>query len=103
VATTYASNKRAIAVCDRCGFQYKLKELRRETIKGQLTNTKVCPECWEPDHPQLHLGTFPIYDPQAIRDPRTDSGTHASSRSLKTPFKRFEVWGRVPQVQVSNT
>lgn len=81
----YASDKNAIANCDRCGFQYKLTKLRKITIKGVLTNTKVCPVCWEPDHPQLQLGEFPVDDPQAIRDPRPDYNELATSRALFLP------------------
>jgi len=33
----------------------------------------VCPECWDPDHPQLMLGTFPVDDPQGLRNPRKDT------------------------------
>jgi hypothetical protein len=33
----------------------------------------VCPECWEPDQPQLQLGMFPVDDPQALRNPRRDN------------------------------
>jgi hypothetical protein len=33
----------------------------------------VCQQCWDPDHPQLMLGTFPVDDPQAVRNPRTDT------------------------------
>ena len=29
----YASGKHAIAECDRCGFRYKLKQLKQLTIK----------------------------------------------------------------------
>jgi hypothetical protein len=49
-----------------------LKQLRKLTIKTKLTNIKVCPECWEPDQPQLQLGMYPVYDPQAVREPRPD-------------------------------
>ena len=41
-------------------------------MKQKITGTKACPECWDVDHPQLMLGTFPIYDPQALREPRVD-------------------------------
>jgi len=68
----YASGKYAIAECDRCGQRYKLKELKKEVIKTKLFNIKVCPECWDPDHPQLHLGMYPVSDPQAVREPRPD-------------------------------
>jgi hypothetical protein len=69
----FASGKWAIATCDRCGQQYKLKELRKLTIKTQQVNIKVCNECWEPDQPQLSLGLYPVNDPQALREPRPDT------------------------------
>ena len=81
----FASNKRAIAICDRCGFQYKLKKLKEITLKGNPTNLLVCPECWEPDHPQLHLGEFPVYDPQAIKNPRSDAAELEDSRAMVSP------------------
>jgi hypothetical protein len=69
----FASGKYAIAMCDRCGQQYKLKELKKLTIKTQQIDIKVCVECWEPDQPQLSLGLYPVNDPQALRDPRPDT------------------------------
>ena len=68
----YASGKKAIAECDRCGFRYKLKQLRKLTIKTKSTNILVCPSCWEPDQPQLQIGMYPVDDPQALRNPRPD-------------------------------
>lgn len=69
----YASGKWAISECDRCGFQYKLNELKRLVIKTKNVNILVCPTCWEPDQPQLQLGMYPVDDPQALRDPRRDN------------------------------
>lgn len=69
----YASGKKAIALCDVCGQQYKLKQLRRLTIKTKNTNILACPECWNEDHPQLQLGMYPVDDPQALRNPRPDT------------------------------
>lgn len=68
----FASGKYAIAECDRCGQRYKLTELKKEVIKTKLFNIKVCPECWDPDQPQLSLGLYPVNDPQAVREPRPD-------------------------------
>ena len=85
VSNRFASGRTAIAECDRCGFRYKLSELRKETRKGNITNIKVCPTCWEPDHPQLHLGETPVDDPQAIRDPRSDQAGYAQSRLITVP------------------
>lgn len=69
----FASGKWAISQCDRCGFRYKLKQLRRLVIKTKNVNILVCPTCWEPDQPQLQLGMYPVDDPQALRDPRPDT------------------------------
>jgi hypothetical protein len=69
----YASGKKAIAECDRCGFRYKLKELKQLVIKTKNVNLLVCPTCWEPDQPQLQLGMYPVNDPQAVRNPRPDN------------------------------
>lgn len=68
----YAAGKYAIAECDICGQRYKLKELKRLVVKTKLTSIKACPECWNPDHPQLQLGMYPVYDPQAVLEPRPD-------------------------------
>lgn len=69
----FASGKKAIAECDRCGQQYQLKKLRTEVIKTKKYELLVCPECWDPDQPQLLLGMFPVDDPQALRNPRRDT------------------------------
>lgn len=69
----FASGRIAIAECDRCGQQFKLKKLRTEIIKQRKYELLVCPECWDPDQPQLMLGTFPVEDPQALRNPRRDT------------------------------
>ena len=79
MATKYASGKNAIAQCDRCNFRYKLKELKRLVIKTKNVNILVCKTCWEPDQPQLSLGLYPVFDPQAIRDPRPDSPSYYQS------------------------
>jgi hypothetical protein len=69
----FSSGKNAIAECDRCGFRYKLKELKKLTIKTKQVSIIVCPTCWEPDQPQLQLGMYPVDDPQAVREPRRDN------------------------------
>ena len=79
----YASAKIAVAECDICGFRYKLKELKNLIQKGRDTNIKACPECWNPDQPQLRLGEFPVDDPQALRDPRPDFAGRESIRKIQ--------------------
>ena len=69
----FASAKNSIARCDRCGLQYKLTALKKEIQKTKIYNLLVCPQCWDPDQPQLQLGMYPVDDPQAVRNPRNDS------------------------------
>ena len=69
----FASGKKAISQCDRCNFRFQLKELRIEIIKTKPYQLYVCKACWDPDHPQLLLGMYPVEDPQALRAPRRDT------------------------------
>jgi hypothetical protein len=75
----YSSAKNSISQCDRCGFRFKLTQLKRLVIKTKNVNILVCPECWEPDQPQLSLGLYPVNDPQAVRNPRPDSPSYYQS------------------------
>ena len=81
MATQFASGVHSIAECDRCGFRYKLKELKKLTIKTKNVSIKVCHECFEMDQPQLQLGMFPIFDPQAVREPRRDNSYYQSGNT----------------------
>lgn len=81
----FSSGRYSIAQCDRCGFRFKLVKLKSLTIKTKNVNILVCPECWEPDHPQLKTGMIPIGDPQAVRNPRTDT-SYSESRSYTEPL-----------------
>jgi len=101
----YASGKIAVGECDRCGQQYKLTKLKTEVIKQRLYQLLVCPECWDPDQPQLMLGTFPVDDPQALRNPRPDatyvtSGVN-SSGNLSGGSRDIQ-WGWNPVGGASN-
>ena len=78
MANNYASGKYSIAECDRCGQRFMLKQLKKEIIKTRIFNIKVCPECWDPDQPQLSLGLYPVYYPQAVREPRPDTSYQVS-------------------------
>lgn len=44
-----ATGKYAKGECQRCGWPWPLLELRKE-----WTGYKVCPDCYEPKHPQLY-------------------------------------------------
>ena len=83
----YASGQNALAECDVCGFRYKLRELKSLIVKGHDTNVKACRSCWTPDQPQLHLGEFPVDDPQAILNPRPDFTGYNQSRAWIQPVE----------------
>ena len=72
MSVSFTSGKFAIAECDRCSQRYKLHDLFKQVVKGVVTNLKVCRTCLDIDHPQLMQGKFPVVDPQAVREPRTD-------------------------------
>ena len=95
----FSSGKNSIAMCDRCGFQFKLTALRREVKKTKTYNLLVCDSCWDPDQPQLQLGMYPVDDPQAVRNPRRDTtyvtaGTNTDG--LPTGGSRDVQWGWAP-------
>ena len=103
----FASGKNAIAQCDRCDQRFKLKVLKREIIKTKNYDLLVCPECWDPDQPQLQLGMYPVQDPQAVREPRPDNsyqqaGYTGLQLTLNTDFgdptggSRVIQWGWAP-------
>ena len=95
----YASGKYAIAECDRCGFRYKLIELKKEVVKTKLYQIKVCHTCWTKDQPQLSLGLYPISDPQAVREPRPDVSYQVSGvgpDGLPEGGSRVFQWGWAP-------
>ena len=78
--SAFASGKYAIAICDRCGFQYPYNQLRFEISDQKRTGFRVCPECLDEDQPQLQLGQYPVNDPQALRNARTVTSLDASRR-----------------------
>jgi hypothetical protein len=95
----FASGKKAIAECDRCGFRFKLKDLKKLVIKTKLVNIKVCPQCWTPDQPQLQLGMYPVDDPQALREPRKDLSYYQSGINVAgypSEGSRIFQWGWAP-------
>lgn len=77
----FSSGKNSIAECDRCGFRFKLTALKKLVVKTKTYDLKVCPQCWDPDQPQLQLGMYPVDDPQGVQDPRPDLSYVLSGRT----------------------
>jgi len=100
MSNRFANGAKSFGFCDRCGFRFDLKKLKNEVIKTKRTAIKSCPQCWSKDHPQLLLGSFPVSDPQALRDPRPDTNTWYSSGLTATGSfgegSRVIQWGWAP-------
>ena len=99
MSNRFASGRFSIAECDRCGQRYQLKQLKTQTVKTRPFNIKVCPTCWDPDHPQLQLGMYPVNDPQAVREPRPDTSYQVSgvdTGGYSSGGSRIIQWGWAP-------
>jgi len=101
----FASGKHANAHCDRCGQRYKYHDLKPLVINKKLTSIRVCPECFETDHPQYKIGDLNVFDAQALRHPRKESGLQ-DSRNIYwgyNPVYDLQVQGRIGTVTVEIT
>lgn len=75
-----ARSRRGKGECDRCGFIYKLRQLRTE-----WTGFKVCPTCWDP----LPKQDFPDQleaERTALIDPRPEHDIIPAIGRIKDPF-----------------
>ena len=79
IEMSYARARKALGECDRCGFTYKLNELRYEIEDSHRNGLRVCRECFDEDQPQLKIGEVNTSDPQSLFDPRTDKGETEST------------------------
>ena len=95
----FASDKWAISECDICGFRFKRRTLKEKIVKNTPTQIMACLECWNPSHPQLQLGSFPVEDPQAIRNPRPDFTGYPQSRAQVVDAVGFQM---VPRLGVGS-
>jgi|TARA_Y100000401_G_scaffold116822_1_gene123560 hypothetical protein len=76
---SYALGKKALGDCDRCGFTYKLNDLKYEIEDGIRNGLRVCDDCLDIDHPQLKIGEVDTSDNQSLYNPRPDRGEKSST------------------------
>jgi hypothetical protein len=79
------NHKNGKGQCDRCGFIYKLNQLRYE-----WTNLRVCRECWDP----LPAQDFPRplrAESTGLVDPRPRNNTPASTGTV---IGQYQIFGR---------
>lgn len=79
MSSRYASAKNAYGISDRSGFQYRLRDMRKEW-NGLL----VGKDEWEAKQPQLEP-TPAVSDPEALRDPRPEQNL-TEQRSIQYGF-----------------
>ena len=92
MTASYAVGRAAIAECDRCARRYLLQELKNQIVNQKKTELLVCPECLDIDHEQYQLGKTPVFDPQALKNPRPDRRTDVTnSPQLTTIYGSFGV------------
>jgi hypothetical protein len=77
---SYARASKALGECDRCGFTFKLNDLRYEVTDKIRNGLRVCSDCFDEDHPQLHIGDVDASDVQSLFDPRVDKGEKDSTK-----------------------
>ena len=53
----YAQGKKALGICDRCGFTYKLSELKYEIEDSIRNGLRVSDSCFDLDQPKFKVGT----------------------------------------------
>ena len=75
----YAAGKKALGICDRCGFTVKLKDLKYEVFDSSRTGMRICSVCIDKDHPQLKIGDVKTNDKISLFNPRPDTGEQDST------------------------
>ena len=75
----YAAGKKALGICDRCGFTIKLKDLKYEVRDSSRTGFRVCINCLDQDHPQLKIGDVDTSEKFSLFNPRPDTGEQDST------------------------
>jgi hypothetical protein len=91
----FATGKKAPGICDRCGWTWKLSKLKNEIVNLNRTNLLVCPDCWDPDHPQNLAGRIDYTDAQALRNPRVDQDTGVDPASTALDYDAMAGWSPI--------
>lgn len=88
------------AICQRCQFQYKASELRKD---GQNQGLWVCNKCWDARHPQDFVRAKPDDIVPAVTQPEPDDKFEGApvSKQGDTPVNYEDVDGSSYQGSVS--
>jgi hypothetical protein len=96
----YALGTRAKGLCDRCGLTYRLAELKKEVQNRLQQHLKVCPSCFDPDHPQWRIKTDAV-DYQGLREPRPDTYAERSVQWGWSPLLGCEAKAEVGEAWIT--
>ena len=91
----WAAGKHSWAICDRSGFKVRYKDLKTE-----WNGLRVDRAIWEPKHEALTPVRL-TYDPSALRNPRPDTDTGATSyptMNYTATQPGFSTWGPTTQL-----
>lgn len=77
------------AICDRCGFEYKSSQMKKE-----WNNLRVCKDCYEPRHPQDFV--------RGKKDDQSVSWTRAEGADVETDTSGWVTPTSVPDGTFNN-
>ena len=89
MSNTYYAKGQHNAICDRCGFEYKSSQLKKE-----WTNLMVCRDCWEPRHEQDFV--------KGVKDDQSVSWTRAEGADVETDTSGWATPTSVPSGTFDN-
>ena len=58
-------------ICDRCGFKYKMNQVRKEWTGLMVCHGPETNGCWEVRHPQDFVRG--VVDEQSVKNPRPEA------------------------------
>lgn len=61
---------KTLGICDRCGFEWKWKQLKKQVVARRTTTLMVCPPCMDEDQPQWFPARIVSGDPAPVPDAR---------------------------------
>lgn len=66
------TSKRTLAICDRCGLEYRLVKLKYQVVAKKTTTLLVCRSCLDEDQPQWFAARNVRGDPAPVPNARPD-------------------------------
>lgn len=68
------TGKHTLGICDRCGEAWSLLDLKSETVNFTTQSNRVCPDCFDVDHPQYRVAKLRFWDEMSVPNIRPQDG-----------------------------